>query len=389
MIHKRLEGASILVVDDNPMNLGVLFDHLKTSGFKILIAEDGESAIHQAKFAKPDVILMDVMMPGIDGFEACRNLKKDEETKDIPVIFMTALFETADKIKGFEAGAVDYITKPFQNEEVIARITAHLTIQLQKKELQELNATKDKLLKELGELNATKDKFFSIIAHDLRSPFNGLIGASDLLIQSFEALEKEIVIDLIKSMNIASRNAFNLLNNLLEWSRSQTGRIEWDPNITDISIIIRENKLLLKHNAEEKGISVVSEIQDNTFVYADEHMINTIIRNLITNAMKYSRSGEEIRISSKDAGDFLEISVSDEGIGIKPENIGKLFRIDVHHTTKGTANEQGTGLGLILCKEFVEKHNGKIWVESELGKGATFRFTLPKSNGKTKFLEET
>jgi len=382
MIQEKLKGAVILVVDDNPMNLGVLFDHLNASGFKILIAEDGESAIHQAKFAKPDIILLDIMMPGIDGFETCRYLKKNEETKDIPVIFMTALFETADKIKGFEAGAVDYITKPFQNEEVIARITTHLTIQFQKKELEELNKTKDKLLKELGDLNATKDKFFSIIAHDLRSPFNGLIGASDLLIQSFEGLEKEIIIDLIRSMNIASRNAFNLLNNLLEWSRSQTGRIEWDPNITDISIIIRENRLLLKHNAEEKNISLVSEIQDNTFVYADEYMINTVIRNLITNALKYSRNGEEVRISSKDTGDFLEISVSDKGIGIKPENIGKLFRIDIHHTTKGTANEQGTGLGLILCKEFVEKHNGKIWVESELGKGATFRFTLPKSNGK-------
>jgi len=382
MIQEKLKGAVILVVDDNPMNLGVLFDHLNASGFKILIAEDGESAIHQAKFAKPDIILLDIMMPGVDGFEACRNLKKNEETKDIPVIFMTALFETADKIKGFESGAVDYITKPFQNEEVIARITTHLTIQFQKKELEELNKTKDKLLKELGDLNATKDKFFSIIAHDLRSPFNGLIGASDLLIQSFEGLEKEIIIDLIRSMNIASRNAFNLLNNLLEWSRSQTGRIEWDPNITDISIIIRENRLLLKHNAEEKNISLVSEIQDNTFVYADEYMINTVIRNLITNALKYSRNGEEVRISSKDTGDFLEISVSDKGIGIKPENIGKLFRIDIHHTTKGTANEQGTGLGLILCKEFVEKHNGKIWVESELGKGATFRFTLPKSNGK-------
>jgi len=378
MVQERLKGASVLVVDDNPMNLGVLFDHLKTSGFKILIAEDGESAIYQAKFAKPDVILLDVMMPGADGFETCRNLKKDDASKHIPVIFMTALFETADKIKGFEAGGVDYITKPFQNEEVIARITAHLTIQIQKKELEELNAAKDKLLKELGELNATKDKFFSIIAHDLRSPFNGLIGASDLLIQSFENLEKEIVIDLIRSMNTASRNAFNLLNNLLEWSRSQTGRIEWDPNITDISRIIRENKILLKQNFEEKGIGLFNEIQENTFVYADEHMINTVIRNLITNALKYSRRGEEIRISSKEIGNFLEISVSDTGTGIKPQDIGKLFRIDVHHTTKGTENEQGTGLGLILCKEFVEKHKGKIWVESELGKGTTFRFTLPK-----------
>ncbi len=363
MSETTTKKSGILIVDDTPKNIQVAASILKEQGYQVAFTRDGQSALARVRSAKFDLILLDIMMPEMDGYEVCQHLKADPQTADIPVIFLTAKTDSDSVIKGFEVGGVDYVTKPFNPAELLARVKTH----------SELKRAKE----ELKELNATKDKFFSIIAHDLKNPFAVLIGCSDFLLQSEPLTEDQR--ELAEDMNTASQQGYDLLQNLLKWSRSQIGHLACEPKMINIQNIVNETILLLKNNAMSKNIRLIGEIEENTSVYADSDMITTVIRNLLSNSIKYTPDGGSITISADDKGDVLEISISDTGVGIKPEDIEKLFRIDVKHSTPGTAKEQGTGLGLNLCKEFVEKNNGKIGVESTVGKGSRFYFTVPKS----------
>lgn len=241
---------------------------------------------------------------------------------------------------------------------------------------------------ELRKLNATKDKFFSIIAHDLKGPLGSFRGLTSLLFENFDTFDKEELKQLIGDIHKSSNETFNLLENLLEWSRSQRGEMKFNLQKTDLRTIIIDTLELLKSNAKNKNIALTSDIPDYTEVYADENMIKTVIRNLLNNAIKFTNPQGKVKISVKDKDKFFEIAVSDTGIGIKPENLDKLFQLDVHFTTLGTKKEIGTGLGLILCKEFIEAHNGEITVHSDVGKGTTFKFTIPKEL-ETKDIEKT
>ena len=229
----------------------------------------------------------------------------------------------------------------------------------------------------LMELNATKDKFFSIIAHDLKNPLSSIIGFSEYLLEAlnekdFEQIEKFVAIILQ-----SSKKAMNLLMNLMEWAQSQTGRIEYNPQNLEIVDFLNESILLYDDIAKQKSITIKMELPENLIVFADKSMISTVFRNLISNAVKYTMPGGEVIISAVKRKSEIIFSVADNGIGIPKNSIEKLFRIDQSYSTKGTNNEKGTGLGLILCKEFIEKSNGKIWVESEFGTGTTFYFSLP------------
>lgn len=234
----------------------------------------------------------------------------------------------------------------------------------------------------LQELNATKDKFFSIISHDLRSPFNSILGFSNLLTQQIEEKDYEGIGKYAMIIQNSSERAMNLLTNLLEWSRSQMGKMEFTPEKIDISILINEVTALLNDAAQQKSITLYMEIQPNTDVFVDRLMVGTILRNLLSNAIKFTHPGGEIVISAQQKQDECLVTVADNGIGIRKESLDKLFRIDVSYATLGTENEVGTGLGLILCKDFVDKHQGKIWVESDRGdqvqkSGSKFHFTIP------------
>ncbi|MBA4405965.1 hypothetical protein C0389_01695 [bacterium] len=234
-----------------------------------------------------------------------------------------------------------------------------------------------KFTDELRIANSAKDKFFSIISHDLKNLFHSINSALNLILSEKESLsdeEKDLFLDSALS---TSEKAYSLLEDLLNWSRSQMNTIEFNPEIIDISEIVLQNVELLRNNALLKKISIVSRIHKNTSVFADRNMFETLIRNLIANAIKFTRDGGLIEIDSRIVRNFLEVSIMDNGIGIEPKNINKLFRIDESFSTRGTKNETGTGLGLILCKEFVEKNNGKIWIESEVGKWTKVKFTLP------------
>lgn len=369
MLSTQEAKAILLLVDDDPDNLHVLLETLDDSNFRTLVALDGENALRQIAYIRPDLILLDVMMPGLDGFETCQRLKDNDETKDIPVIFMTALSETVNKVKGFQVGGVDYITKPIDIEEVLVRINTHLTIRQLQKQLEAKNA-------ELQALNASKDRFFSIISHDLRNPLIGFLSFAHIL-EDVESLEKHEFQSYTKQFRDSAETLFALLENLLTWSRLNRGMIDYRPQLLDLNIIFIRTQELLTSNAEMKQITLKYSVQDSLSVYADYNMLNTVMRNLVSNAIKFTEPQGEIAMSAVHGEGQVTVSIADTGVGVPPEKIEKLFQIDEKFQRDGTAGEKGTGLGLILCKEFIEKHGGGIWVESEVGKGTTFRFTLP------------
>ncbi|HPE56844.1 MAG TPA: HAMP domain-containing sensor histidine kinase [Bacteroidales bacterium] len=230
---------------------------------------------------------------------------------------------------------------------------------------------------ELRLLNATKDKFFSIIAHDLKNPFNSLLGFSDLLVNDFDQYEKDDIKRFLKIMHDSSKHGFNLLENLLQWSRTQTGRIAFIPSKVIINDILTGCVDLLKPTADNKQIKIYMEVPENIEVTGDIEMLSTVFRNLISNAIKFTPENGRIKIKVRLLTQRAEISVIDTGVGIAPENIANLFRIDKQVSTLGTKNEKGTGLGLILCKEFVDKHKGIIKVSSERKNGTEFKVFLP------------
>ncbi len=231
--------------------------------------------------------------------------------------------------------------------------------------------------KQLRAANAMKDKFFSIIAHDLKNPFNAILGFSNLLYEAYDNFDDQQRKTFIKNICEASGSTFKLLQNLLEWSRTQTGKIEIKPEKIDIEALINDNIGVLRSAAESKKIDFSLQIPNPTMAYADSNMVKAILRNLVSNAIKFTKSGGKINISAVNSEEEVTITVSDTGIGIKPEDLHRLFRIDDHFRTNGTDNEEGSGLGLILCKEFVEKNEGRIWAESSPGVGSKFIFTLP------------
>jgi len=230
---------------------------------------------------------------------------------------------------------------------------------------------------QLQELNATKDKFFSIIGHDLKGPLNSLTSFSGLLINHTDSLSKDEIKMLAKDLDKSLKNLFALLENLLEWSRSQTGNIEFKPEAFDLAVLLKESEDLLNTQAQNKKITIVNESKASLPVKLHKHSINTVVRNLLSNAIKFTPEGGTITLNAQQNKNEVMVSIADTGVGMSPEVIKKLFRLGTKHSTKGTADEKGTGLGLILCKEFIEKNGGQIGVTSEVGKGSVFFFTLP------------
>ena len=365
MISDEIRNSTILIVDDNPTNLDVLFNYLNDFGFKVLLAHDGESALDLVIKEKPDLILLEILMPGMGGFEVCRKLKNIGETLDIPIVFISALSDTSNKIKGFELGGVDYITKPFQQDEVLARVIAHLTIRNQQKSLREASASKDRL--------------FSIISHDLRGAFGNILGLSQFLAESNNDLTKKEIEEIAGKCHNAIKITFALLENLLHWSRLQTGRVVFQPDILDLEYIVKKVFDLFGQNAQNKNIKLQTNIDNSFKAFADENMAFTVLRNLIHNAIKFTKAEGIISVEAAEKGEMIEISVKDSGVGIPQDVLINLFNLENPNSAKGTAEEKGTGLGLILCKELIEKNGGQIWIESKVTIGTKVFFTIPKA----------
>jgi len=231
--------------------------------------------------------------------------------------------------------------------------------------------------KALSESNAEKDKFFSIIAHDLKSPFTSILGFSDILIKQVDEKNYNGIDECAQIIKQSSKSAMDLLMNLMDWSRAHTGRMEFKPEYIELNELVKESESLFAGALLQKKIGLTLNVPESSVVFADKNMIRTLLRNLISNAIKFTHPDGHIDFSVVKSQQELLISVSDNGVGISKESISKLFRIDENYSTLGTQNEEGTGLGLILCKELIERHDGRIWGESEPGKGSTFYFSLP------------
>jgi signal transduction histidine kinase len=363
MPHKNNRGT-ILVVDDNPTNIELLLVHLHEKKYRILVTRDGPNAIKRAISVKPDLILLDIMMPGMNGFETCEHLKHEPETKDIPIIFMTALADIDTKLKGFELGAVDYVTKPFQKAEVCARIKTHLTIQEQKKKL--------------AQLNDSKDRFFSIVSHDMKGTFGSLLSFTQYVSKSFDDWSRDDLKRLIYEMCAAAEKNYKLLENFLEWSKTQMGATPFNPSQILIQYIIVQTIQVYQEQANTKNIKINYDFNSEHYIQADAQMLATVFRNLISNAIKFTNIGGTVNITCKEQEDQVEISIEDNGCGMDQSHIDKLFSIGNKCQTIGTAGEKGTGLGLLLCKDLLDKHNGSIKVKSKKDHGTTFIINLPK-----------
>lgn len=381
LLTKQEQAPLILIVDDIPKNLQVLSSILNTEGYQIAFASGGNQALSVVENTLPDLILLDIMMPDMDGFEVCERLKSNPATASIPVIFLSGKVETEDIVKGFRLGAVDYVTKPFNAIELLSRVKNHLDLKFSKDAIINYNKQLTEYQQELEQVIASKDKFFSIIAHDLRGPFSGFIGLSELLVDEYKNLAPEDISSIAESMHKAAKKLFEFLENLLEWSRSQMGKIEFRPSKLDLFDAIDRAFAVLSFTADNKQISLINNIEKNVFVDADNNMLNTILRNLISNGIKFTKPGGFVKIYTEtNSNDYITIKVEDNGIGMTDEAKEKVFRIDSKYSTPGTNSESGTGLGLVLCRELVEKHNGKISVESEKSQGTIFSFTLPLIN---------
>ncbi len=564
----------ILIVEDSPSQAALLQYILEKGDYRSIIAQDGEAALALIQENRPSLVVSDIVMPKMDGYDLCKEIKSNDATKDIPVILITSLSDAKEVIHGLSAGANSFITKPFnelsfltnvnkilseengqvqntspfsveiqfegkkrfinsdqqsvinlllniydgavqQNAELVktrdelrmlnerleslveertqdllaeTKISQQIAEQLKESELifnqfmehspvyvffkdaqtrslklsknyeqmlglpikdllgktmadlfpsdyakkvraddlkilhdgkpsmheEKLNGryystirfpiyveniptylagftidiTDHKLAEEeirrknvqLQIVNAEKDKFYSIIAHDLKSPFNSILGYLDMLTKNFRTYDIEKSEAMLGIINASAHNTFSLLEDLLMWAQSQSGKISFEPTeleFSDIGLEVVEN---LRQTATKKNISINSSYGKGIIAFADADMLKIVLRNLISNAIKFTHKGGRIDIGAKQKDSSLTISVTDNGVGIAPEILANLFSFSQTNNTRGTDNEKGTGLGLSLCKEFVEKHGGKIWAESEVNRGSSFYFTLPMKN---------
>jgi signal transduction histidine kinase len=360
----------ILVVDDTPTNIDVLLQTLEPEGCTLSVATNGEDALKLVPKIQPDLILLDIMMPGIDGFETCRRLKETSSARNIPVIFLTAKNQTEDIVKGFSMGGVDYITKPFRHQEVCARINKHLELHKLRNKLAEKNQS-------LLELVDAKNKLLGMASHDLRNPLTSIQGYSAFLLKKGNTLNEETRTDFTKNINTASGNMLTLVNDLLNLSVIESGQLSLNLNSGSLSNLIEERVHLYQHLAREKEIELKVTTQDTSELLFDEARIGQVLDNLLTNAIKFSPAGSVIDISSTTYNGCIRVSVKDEGPGIKNEESQKLFQPFEKLSSKATGGETGTGLGLAIAKKMIELHQGVLKVESSPGRGAKFSFELP------------
>ncbi|MCY1719896.1 hybrid sensor histidine kinase/response regulator [Prolixibacteraceae bacterium Z1-6] len=394
-----MEKQTILCVDDEEIILEALQEQLDSSfghEYHIETSDSGEDALEYFKELISEgqqvpVVISDYIMPGMKGDELLKEIHRlSPGSLKILLTGQASIEGISNAINN--AQLYRYIAKPWDKDDLVLTVKEaiksffqEIKIRKQNKELLTLNASlEDQVAKRTEELrlaNAEKDKFFSIIAHDLKSPFNALLGLSEIMIENWDVLPDEDKIEFTKDIHNASENTYNLLKNLLEWTRSQTGRISIEPSKFHPAEIVEENFTVLKQHADSKQISITNEIEKDYACLADKNMVSTVFRNLISNAIKFTNPGGKITVSSTANGNFCTFNISDNGIGMNEDTLKELFNLSNKSQRAGTSQESGTGLGLILCKEFVEKNGGNISVSSKENQGSTFSFSLTKAVG--------
>jgi two-component system sensor histidine kinase/response regulator len=356
---------TILIVDDTPANLGVLVETLGAAGYQLMVAEDGEEALAQTEQTQPDLILLDVMMPGIDGFETCRRLKDRDSTRDVPVLFMTALNEIADKVKAFGAGGVDYITKPIEHEEALARVRTHLTLR--------------KLRRALEEQLALKERFMRIAGHDLRNPLCLILMAADLARRQPGAPPG--VGKYLENIGDSATQMRRIIDTFLEIRTGGTasglgGRV--DLGLLGDAVVRQHT-----HAAERKRISVATEFPGAVpLARGDAGLAYQACTNFLSNALKFTAPGGSVTVRTSGANGRVRVSVQDNGPGVPANERPLLFQENVRLSPKPTAGEETHGIGLAIVKHLVESQGGTVGAEFPSEGGSVFWFELSAAMGR-------
>lgn len=363
----------ILIVDDQPDNLRVLSSMLVLKGYNVRKALNGEMALSTCQKVVPDLILLDIMMPDLDGYEVCESLQLNPLTCKIPVIFLSALDDSTAKVKAFSSGGADYITKPFQTEEVLARIHKQLTIERLQRQLIQKNQELQTLNEELQRSNAELEQFAGIASHDLQSPLQLIMGYADMLLWEYDTLLDEKAEHYLSEISKASQRMNQLIQDLLSYSRVRVGKAELEP--IDCEVVLAEALANLQDDINTSGACITHDTLP--IVLGDRTQLIQLFQNILSNAIKFRRPQvtPEINISlTLNNENFAEFKIQDNGIGIAEEDYPVVFEIfkRIHAYNK----YPGTGIGMSLCKKIVELHGGRIWLTSQLHTGTTFFFTL-------------
>jgi two-component system, sensor histidine kinase and response regulator len=367
----------ILIVDDVLSNILLLKILLTNEKYQICTAMGGNEALEKIKSESPDLILLDVMMPDMDGFEVTRQLRKmPSPYNEIYIIFLTALNGTPEIVKGFQVGGNDFISKPFSKEELIIRINHQISLVAAKRIIERQN-------EELRSIISARDKMYSVIAHDLRSPLGSIKMMLNMLVVSLsEEMVGEELHEMLHLANQSTEETFSLLDNLLKWTKSQVGRLNVVYQKSDMVSLAQGVIYIYNNVAGLKEIEISLVAPESCDIYADRDMVKTVLRNLISNAIKFTNKKGSITVriidNVEDEGGMVVVSVEDTGCGMTMEAQEKLLKVETHFSTFGTNNEEGSGLGLLLCKDFVVKNGGSLWFESEVGVGTKFFFSIPK-----------
>ncbi|OQW95518.1 MAG: hybrid sensor histidine kinase/response regulator, partial [Beggiatoa sp. IS2] len=369
---------TLLIVDDMPNNVAILFNFLTRAGFEVLIAQGGRDGIETAEYTHPDLILLDIMMPDVDGFEVCKILKSKENTKDIPVIFMTALADTLDKVRGFSLGAADYITKPFQHEEVLARIRAHLELRKQRRQIESQKQQLQERAEELEKRNAELDAFAHTVAHDLKNPLSAVIGLASLLagICSPDTLPDPKWVEQLQRIVRSSKRMLNIINALLLLAGiSKQAGVEIKP--IDMKQVLER---VLQHSVKDMLVEYAGSIDFVApatwpMVLGYAPWLEEVWVNYLSNGLKYGGQPPHLLIgSSKLSEDTVRFWVQDNGSGLTAQEQAKLF---TPFTRLHKEHAEGHGLGLSIVRQIIEKLGGQVGVESQSDQGSQFYFSLP------------
>jgi len=364
----------VLLVDDQPRNLQLLGNALFKNGYDVALATSGQEALDQIAESPPDLVLLDVMMPHMDGFEVCRKLKESELAPDLEVIFVTARTQKEDILEGFAAGGVDYITKPIQIPEVLARVRSQISLKTARDSLRKANL-------ELSRVIETQQRFLSILSHDVRAPMAGLNNLLIECIDNEDVFTKEDLLEMVHTAGDSSKRLVSFFEDALVWARTEVGGSGEKEQPTSIAAVVESAMSLLVPLFRNKNIELVQELPPGSTVLALPNALSTVLRNLFSNAVKFSEPGSRIHLIGEEQEEHWEISVKDEGVGIRAEQMDSLFDPEMRKTTLGTEKEKGAGVGLLLCRSLVERMGGELQVESEVGKGTRFFFRLKKFDG--------
>jgi len=370
-----LSGRRILVVEDDRMNARIISSILRPEGYITSEVDSGEAALDTYADFQPDLILLDVVMGGINGFETCRRLKSDPATANVPVIFITAKNQPEDIVAGLEAGGVDYVVKPFQPREMIARIRTHL-------HLRALLESQQRLINDLSKANAAKNHFLGIAAHDLRNPLTSISGLSEFMLDSASGQLSEDQRAMVRSVHSATHVMLDLLNELLDISIIESGEMRLDLAPTNFADIVHDSVFLNGLTAARKQMKISCRpFKPTRALLLDARKIRQVVDNLLSNAIKFSPPGTTISVELSENADHQTISVQDQGPGIPPEEMNMLFTNFGRTSAKPTGGEKSTGLGLAICRKIVEAHHGTISAtnRSDGITGADFRVILPAS----------